>query len=230
MWGLYNQNLGLDQILDSGKVLSYAFKWLSSKQIVFRRHTNPDFLNTIWDAINEADAIITFNGRRHDIPLLNREFIKAGKPPPSPFTHIDLIETAKKHFKFSSNKLDNLLQELGLGKKLEHEGFPLWIKVVGGDEQAWKVFEKYNVHDVRQTEKLYKRLLPWITSHPNHALYTSGGPVCPNCGSRHLHRRGTHKTLTQLYERFQCQQCGKWSRGRYTVLSKENKSSVLTGA
>jgi hypothetical protein len=43
-----------------------------------------------------------------------------------------LEKVAKAHFRFLSNKLDYIVQYLGIGKKVEHEGFGLWRKVMAG--------------------------------------------------------------------------------------------------
>lgn len=230
-WGLFNQNFGIDQILDSGKVLCYAAKWHGKKDVIFARHDESHFLPLIHALLDEADAVVTFNGRRHDLPLLNREFIKAGLTPPSPYAHIDLLETVKKQFKFPSNKLDWLLRELELGQKKEHEGFPLWIKVLKDDVTAWKIMKNYNIADTKLTEKLYNKLLPWIESHPNRSLHsTNGKHTCPNCGSHSLQSRGLYFSKTQTYRRFVCTDCGKWSRSRYTEVGKEERQFILTGA
>ena len=228
-WGIWNQTMGIDQILDGGKVLCYAAKWLGEREIIFCSHDETHFLLLMHALLDEADAVITFNGKRHDLPLLNREFIKAGMGPPSPYKHIDLFETAKKHFKFPSNKLDYLLRELGLGKKVEHEGFPLWIKVLKDDEKAWKLMERYNIADVRLTEKLYNKFRGWIVNHPNHNLFNPNGFVCTNCGSRRLQRRGYYHTQTQTYQRYHCQKCGAWSRDRLTSIPADKRRSILTG-
>ena len=49
--------------------------------------------------------------------------------------------------------------------------------------------KKYNIQDVKLTEKLYKKLQGWIKIHPNHNLETED-MCCPNCGSFHLQKRG----------------------------------------
>lgn len=230
-WGIFNQNMGIDQILDSGKVLCYAAKWHNSKEIIFREYTDKDFISTIYNLLDDADAVVTFNGRRHDVPLLNREFIKDGLGPPSPFTHIDLLQTAKKHFKFPSNKLDWLLRELKLGTKLQHEGFPLWVKYLTGCPKARATMKRYNIRDVARTQALYKKLLPWITSHPNHALYkNSAQPVCVTCGSSNLQHRGERRTLTQVYKRLRCMSCGHWNRERISGIPTDRRKLVLTDA
>lgn len=228
VWGLWGVNVGIDQILEGGKVLCAAYKWLGKSAIHFVRTSDEKSLATIHEAICEADAVVTFNGRRHDMPMLNREFIKAGLGPPSSYRHIDLIETLKKHFKFPSNKLQHVLKELGLGEKEEHEGFPLWIKCMAGDEKAWATMKRYNIKDVKLTEKLYDKLKGWITTGINYNLFNPSGFVCPNCGSKHLVRRGYHATQTQLYRRYRCSGCGSWPRERLTALEKEHRANILT--
>lgn len=232
MWGLWGQNISLEQMFDYGKVLCYAARWHGSREMLYDRHDRRGFLTGIHALLDEADAVLTFNGKRHDLPLLNREFLKAGLSPPSPYKHIDLLETAKRAFKFPSNKLQHLVTELGIGTKLDHEGFELWTKVVLGDEKAWATMEKYNKQDVKLLEKLYKRMLPWIAGHPNHNLYGTSKNVCPHCGSKHLQSRGTrtYKTLTGIYQRYQCQSCHAWSRSRFSEIVREEGRSVLVPA
>ena len=168
-------------------------------------------LKSIHALMDEADAIIHYNGNRFDIPMLNKEFLEAGMPPPSPAKHIDLLTTAKRQFRFVSNKLDYIAQRLGLGKKTAHEGHELWLKVMNNDRKAWKTMEEYNKNDVVLLEKVYDKFKAWIKSHPNHNAY-SANTCCPNCGSRKLHKRGTAVNLSRQYQRYQCSECGKWSR------------------
>lgn len=227
MWSLWNQTLSLDQLLDHGKVLCWSAKWYGKKDMLFARHDDTHFLASIHALLDEADAVISYNGKRHDIPLLNREFLKAELAPPSPYKQIDLLETAKKAFKFPSNKLQHVSDELGIGQKLDHDGFQMWVDCLQGDEKAWTKMRKYNMQDVKLLEKLYEKLLPWIANHPNHNLYGHTN-VCPTCGSSHVHSRGTYKTQTGIYRKFQCQDCGSWSRTRYTEVEKIEAKNILT--
>lgn len=231
IWGIWNVTLGIDQLLDNGKILCYTAKWEKDKNLIFKRHDDSDFLITIHALLDEADAVVTYNGRKFDIPFINREFLKAGLTPPSPYKEIDLLETVKKRFKFPSNKLAHISRELEIGNKVKHEGFELWIKCINNDEQAWNKMERYNIQDVRLLEKLYRKLLPWISSSVNYCLYSAvGDPICPRCGSDHLHSRGKYKSNTGIFQRFHCQVCGHWSRSRYTEVPKEQRSNILVTA
>ena len=151
-----------------------------------------------------------------DLPILNKEFLLHSLNPPSPAKKIDLLRTVRSNFRFTSNKLDYVSQQLGLGKKVEHEGFELWLKCMDKDSAAWSRMEKYNIQDVILLEKLYYKLLPWIKSLPNHNL-ESDSHVCPSCGSKHLQKRGTNQTITATYQRYQCKGCGSWSQGTKAI-------------
>ena len=182
-------------------------------------------LKGIHDLLDMADAVITYNGNKFDLPVLNKEFLLHGFNPPSPYKSIDLLRTVRRNFRFASNKLDHVSQQLGLGKKVEHEGFELWLKCMDKDSAAWGRMEKYNIQDVLLLEKLYYKLLPWIKSLPNRNV-EEDDHVCPACGSKHLHKSGTRQTVTALYQRYKCSDCGSWSQGT-TAIKKGIKIKEL---
>lgn len=176
-------------------------------------------LNAIRGLLHEADVVVHYNGSRFDIPMLNNEFIREQMSPPSPYKQLDLRTVMKKSFRFASNKLSHIAKQLGLGEKLKHEGFELWLKCMAKDKAGFRTMLAYNKQDVILLEKLYVRLLPWIEIHPNHAVY-SGVDSCPSCGSKHFHARGSVTTHNSQYQRFQCQDCGKWFRGSKPINKK----------
>ena len=222
-WRLFDENIGINQIKGHGGVLSWAATWAGSPHVEFaslQHHGQDVMVHHIWNLLDEADEVVGWNSNRFDIPHLNTEFLKAGLGPPSPYKKVDLFQTVKNTFKLPSNKLDYFAQQLGIGKKVEHEGFPLWVACLEGDKEAWKKMMEYNIHDVEITEKAREKLLPWITTGINRSS-VADAHVCPNCGSTHLHSRGTTRTLTLSYKRYQCQSCGTWSR----AVAAEKKSN-----
>lgn len=227
-WSLWGVNIPIEMIDEGQKILCWAAKWLDEKYIHFD-YENKIGLDHLWGLLDEADAVITFNGRKHDIPHINREFLKAGFGPPSPFKHIDLLETMKKQFKFESNKLQFVSEQLELGTKVRHEGWELWKACMEDDDIAWRKMEKYNKQDVRLTEKLYRKILPWITSHPNMSLFLERH-ACPYCASHNLQSRGKQRTQTAVYTRYWCSACKGWSRTRYTELDKDARKAIVVPA
>jgi hypothetical protein len=229
VWGLWQQNVGLPQILDAGYVLCWAAKWLGKSEVFFdsAHQSKPkEMLQRIHDLIDQADAVVHYNGKKFDIPTLNKEFLLHDFTPPAPYKQIDLLNVARNQFKFPSNKLDYIAQALHLGKKTKHAGHELWIKCMNKDPEAWKQMEEYNKNDVLLLERVYYKLLPWIKDHPHSGLYREEGSVCPNCGSSHYHSRGYAYTKTMRYNRYQCQDCGSWFRDKNNNLKLEGFRNV----
>jgi RNase_H superfamily len=164
--------------------------------------------------LSEADAVISYNGDGFDFPHLNREFLAAGLTPPAPYASIDLLKTVRKQFRHASNKLDWIAQQLGVGKKTPHSGFQLWLDCLRGDPKAWKLMEKYNRQDVKVTLGVYKKILPWITTHPSVPMFEGRREGCPNCGGFKATRQGVAYTPATAYQRWKCSnpKCGRWYR------------------
>jgi len=221
VWGLYDQNVGINQIVEPGYTLCYAAKWYGRPGVMFGsvyRHKPARMARTVHALLDKADAVVHFNGKKFDVPTLNKEFLLNGMPPPAPFKHIDLLQTCRQQFKFASNKLDYVSQVLGEGAKVEHKGMELWRGCMDGDAASWRLMEQYNRHDVRLTERLYERLKPWIKNHPNIGVYTGcDEKTCPTCGSDRLQRRGYKVANMLTYAQYQCQKCKSWSRGRHAA-------------
>lgn len=214
-WGLRDQNVGLNQIVETGGVICFAAKWYDEKRVIFRsdHHDGHDaMVAAAWELLDTADALVHYNGKAFDVKHLHREFVLAGMPPPSPHRDIDLLTVARSRFKFASNKLDHVADQLGLGNKVKHAGFDLWTGCANGDEKSWREMKRYNVQDVRLTEALYDRLRPWIKNHPHVGRYTGAIDGCPNCGSDERTPVAPLRTNVSEYDQWRCV-CGATYRG-----------------
>lgn len=225
VWKLWQTDVALNQLIVPGYVLCFAAKWTDEKPVTFARvkhgadgqptpSSRRAMLAVAHKLLSEADAVVHFNGTSFDVPKLNAEFMEFGFAPPAPFAEIDLKLAIKRRAAFASNKLAYLSERLGVGSKVKHEGHTLWRKVMADDAAAWQRMQRYNEGDVRLTERLYRRVLPWIPQHPNAALFVDDAkPRCPHCASASIVRRGSAHTRAQTYARFSCNRCGAWSRG-----------------
>jgi DNA polymerase elongation subunit (family B) len=218
VWSLWNNNVSLAQLQQAGQVISFAAKWLGEKQVIFKSDFHDGHEAMVAEAyrlINEADAVVGYNSQGFDMKHLNREFLEAGFPPPLPYKNIDLLHAVKKAFKFPSNKLDYVVQKLGIGAKTAHTGHVLWVKCMAGDAKAWALMKKYNIQDIKVTEKLYYRILPWIEKHPHVGMYMdTDHDRCPFCGSGALvlDSNSTAKAQVTTYDLYRCEGCGGVSR------------------
>lgn len=223
VWGKYEQDVIAYE--KEWYMLCFAYKWLGEKKV--HAVSLPDFklykkdkqndkhvIEKLWELFNEADIVIAHNGDKFDQRKSNARFAYHGLTPPSPYKTIDTKKVAKKYFAFNSNKLDDLGDHLGIGRKIQTGGFSLWKGCMEGDEKAWKKMIQYNKNDVKLLEDVYLKLRPWITNHPNLNIMLGTDRNCPNCGSNQLQKRGTYKTNTNVYQQYWCKSCGKWPRQR----------------
>lgn len=216
VWKIWKENIGTNQLLESGRVISWAAKFLGDDELFFQSENavgHEKMIIQLHEILEEADVICAYNGDKFDRPVVNAEFLRLQLAPPAPTKQIDLYRVVRQNFKFISNRLAYVTEHLGIGTKLATGGFELWAKCLEGDQEAWAKMEEYNCQDVVVLEELYERLLPWIKDHPNLGIGSSDH-VCPNCGSTKLHRRGKARASTYTYQRYQCQDCGTWSRDR----------------
>ena len=176
-------------------------------------------LRGVYGLLDQADAVIHYNGTKFDIPTLNKEFLLHGLGQPSPYRQMDLLRVARGQFKFPSNRLDYVAQALGVGQKTKHEGHTLWVKCMNSDPAAWAKMEKYNKNDVTIMEKVYLKLIPWMKNHVNLGIYTNE-LGCPNCGKTHFHGRGYAYTQAGKFQRYQCQMCQTWFRSNINEADK----------
>jgi len=164
-WGLWDQNIGLNQIHTDWHVLSWAAKWLHSDDIFyedqrFAENIEDDkkLLEGIWKLLDEADFVITQNGKKFDQRKLNARFVFHGMKPPSSYRHIDVLLIAKAQFGFSSNKLEFMTDKLCTKyKKSTHakfHGFSLWRECLAGNEEAFDEMMDYNCLDILSLQEL----------------------------------------------------------------------------
>jgi hypothetical protein len=221
VWGLWNNDVSLNQLLESGDLLCFAAKWHGQpKSMKFFSEWDDGHAGMVlaaWNLLNEADAVISYNGKHYDTPWINRCFLEQELLPPAPAKQIDLCDVVKRQFRFPSNKLAYVSERLLGTGKVKHEGHELWTKVLAGDPDARKRMRKYNKQDVRLLEPLYDKLLPWIPGHPSYGAFENQDDICPACGSTDLVMEGFAYTAVGQFQRYHCADCGKWSRSSKRV-------------
>lgn len=238
VWGLWDNNVSLDQIVSDWHILSWSAKWLGDapNKIMYADQSKAKdikddkaILQKIWNLLDEADVIIGQNSKKFDQKKLNARFIIHGMQPPSSYKHIDTLEIAKKHFAFTSNKLAYMSEKLNKKyKKLKHKKFPgheMWVECLKGNKEAWRCMEKYNKYDVLALEETYQALMPWDNTI-NFNLYNDDTDIKCNCGGTEFRNKGYAYTNTAKYARYKCVKCGTETRGRTNLFSIDKRASL----
>ena len=236
-WGLFDQDVGLNQIVEDWHLLSYSAKILGSKKVYYADQSkarklsdDKNLLKGLWKLLNEADVVIGQNSVAFDIKKIKARMIIHGMKPPSGFKQIDTLRIAKKHFGFTSNKLEYLSTKLcPKHKKSTHKrfsGFDLWKQCMAGNKKAWAEMKRYNIQDVLATEELYLKLQPYDNSYNPNVYLDTNDTVCA-CGSKKFQRNGFAYTSMGKYQRYSCADCGAEVRERTNLLTRRKRQSLM---
>jgi len=219
-WTVFDTHL--IHVIEPTFILCFAYKWLDRSTVHTRalcdypgycRNKRDDkaLVSDLWGVLDDADVVVAHNGDAFDIKKTNARFVVHGLQPPTPYKTVDTLKIARRHFKFDSNKLDNIGRYLNVGRKLPNTGKDLWLGCMSGDEASWRAMRRYNAQDVRLLEQVYHKIKAWSPSHPIMTAITPRNNVaCPTCLSHDVQRRGWNIARVKKTPRWQCQGCGKW--------------------
>lgn len=235
VWDMYETNVL--KVERHSYILSVAYQFYPSQKIHVKAiwhykgyspeaHDDYALVKDIWELLDSADIVIGQNSDAFDLKKLYTRFLFHGLGIPKPCASIDVLKINRSIFKHPSNKLDEVCQYHGIGRKLPHTGKELWFGCMAGNKVDQRMMEKYNAHDVYLTRAVYDKVASWAkpSQHPNMALMTGVYSGCVRCSSKRFNRRGPWRNRggkTQ-YERLQCLDCGKWNKGPNEMITKEN--------
>lgn len=211
-----------DEVQSWPRTICLAWRELGQKRVEFAAEWldggYEGMLRAAWDAYDNADAIVGHNVAAFDTKHLNTGWRDLGLTPPSPFKKIDTLSIARRVFGDESKTLDSLCKRMGIPAKTDKYDSSVAKAAVAGDVKAQRKLASYNKGDIVASEALYLKLRPWAPGHPHHGLFMeSDVSVCSRCGSDQLQRRGWATTNLGKYRRYQCTDCGGWSRGKKAV-------------
>lgn len=235
VWGLWDNNVALNQLHKDWHLLSWAAKWQGNKEIMYQDQSSLDDIENdedlckgMWALMDEADILVTQNGKKFDIKKLNARFLHWGLPPPSSYRQIDTLEIAKRKFAFTSNKLEYMAAKFTKTKKMTQRkfaGFELWKECLAGNQKAWDEMRKYNRQDIVTLEALYKRLAPWDNAIQLNVYAEDPKNIC-NCGSTKFTASGFHYSNRGKYKRWKCNGCNAETHDTENLISKEARKGL----
>lgn len=200
--------------IDDWYILSYAYKWYGepNSKIKFvrkaaRKGDDKSLMKSLWKLYDEADAVLAHNGDAFDQKKAWTRMSYHDLGPTSSYVEIDTLKLLRTKFKHTSNKLDDIAEYYGIGRKLPTGGFDTWLGCMANDEKAWKLMEKYNKRDVVLLDGVYDRIKPYVRTKLNQQHWAGLG-VCPQCGSDDMVRWGFRYTAAAKKQEYRCNTCG----------------------
>lgn len=215
VWGKWEQDVIAFE--SEWQIMSIAWKWQGAAKVhcmtASVEVSDEAVCKKLHELLSEADVVIAHNGDEFDLKKARARFVVHGFKPLKPLATVDTLKVAKKYFKFNSNKLDDLGKTLGVGRKVKHSGFDMWLGCLKGNSKSWAKMAHYNKQDVKLLERVYLKLKPWMERHPNlAALQDKKG--CPGCGSKNVVKWGLRPTANGVQQRNLCKGCGAYHMTR----------------
>lgn len=234
-WGLFDQNIGLNQVKEHTYILSWSAKFLGQDKVYYMDNRNAKHFSNdkkivqgLVDLINKSDYIVGHNLKRFDIKKINYRCIVNNIKRPKPVEQIDTLIIAKRNFAFDSNKLEHLAKILkAKNKKMtkrEFAGFDLWLECMSGNKKAWNEMRLYNIQDTITLEDVFNKLQPWAKEA--NFMHLVDNIQC-SCGSESFEKKGVRRTLTGLYQRYKCKNCGAHYQGKNNIGPKGHSKTLL---
>lgn len=239
IFSIWQHGVPLSNIDSDWFILSMSAMWLGDKEedIIYAdmrgkvaSEDDSHILDRLWLLLDEADVLLTHNGRRFDLKKIKSRMVLQGYKPFSPVKHIDTLDIVKREFGFTSNKLEYLTGKLCTKYvKSGHGKFPsyyLWKGMMEDNIEAFEECHKYNNLDILSLAEMYYILAPWDTKHVNFNLFTEEEEHTCRCGSHNVVPDGFAYTGVSKFQRYRCQDCGATTRGRKNLFTKEKMSSL----
>lgn len=164
-----------------------------------------------------ADVWLGHYSTWYDLPFINSRLLYHKLPilPPN-FSQLDTWKIARNRLKLRNNRLITISEFLGTDDEKNAIKPEQWLRALSGHRASMDYIVEHNRRDVLVLEEVYNRIRPLVLDHPNKGLIDGRGG-CGVCGAEKLQRRGFHVTRTRKYQRFQCMNCGAWSKGTKPV-------------
>jgi uncharacterized protein YprB with RNaseH-like and TPR domain len=218
-WDIEASNLNAD----FGVVICVGFKDVGEgKPVVLRIDDYPgrdiiaqerNLLVDVADRLLGGDVWLTHFGTYYDIPFVNTRLLYHRLPTlPSGYPSIDTWKVARNRLKLRNNRLITISEFLGTEDEKNAIRPEQWLKALSGHRPSLDYIVEHCRRDVLVLEEAYERLRPLVVDHPNRGLLDGRGG-CSVCGGVRLQKRGVHVTRTRKYQRYQCRDCGTWSKG-----------------
>jgi uncharacterized protein YprB with RNaseH-like and TPR domain len=166
-FGLKDQNIGLEQVVDDGGILCWSAKWLGSDKVFFEetkgvKSKEKVILKKLKKLMDEADIILGQNSQSFDVPIIMGLLLYYNMiDDVREFRQIDTLRMSRSKYKFLSHKLQYMSGKLCEIKKQTHAKFPgmsLWMEYEAKNPAAFVEMKKYNMADVQATEELFLKL------------------------------------------------------------------------
>jgi Zn finger protein HypA/HybF involved in hydrogenase expression len=207
-------NIGTENIIKDWRIICISYKWEHEDKVHNltwdKNQCDKQMLIDFISIMNKADECIAHNGDRFDIKKIRTRCIFHRIPMFPTYKTLDTLKKAKSGFNFNSNRLDYIAKFLGVGAKLEHEGFNMWVKCMQGDKEALKNMVEYCDMDIIVLEDVFLTLQNYILPNTHAGVINNNLKYsCPRCSSENVELlKNTVTAMGTIKRKMECSDCG----------------------
>lgn len=157
----YRIKLSYNDFVVHPKIICISWKWNNNDEVNTvswdKNQDDKKLLEVFIPELNKADFIVAHNGDNFDLPWIRTRALAHGLPMYPKYISVDTLKEARYNHRLPSNKLDDIGDYFGLGRKI-HAPRELWTKVT--DDNCRETLEemiKYCEQDVFLLEAVYNK-------------------------------------------------------------------------
>lgn len=129
-----------------------------------RKWDDRQLVKDIRDELDDADILVSWNGRRFDIPFLNGRLMAWNEKTLKPHKHCDIMYQSRYKMKLHSSRLAAVQSFLGLEDEKTEMKPKMWMKAVTGDKQSMNYIIDHCIRDVLVLNEAYEKLKHFVTN------------------------------------------------------------------
>ena len=119
----------------------------------------------IRDELNKHQLVVGWYSKGFDLPFLSTRLANYNMDRIKRHFHLDLIWYARgwSGIKPRNSRLATVAEFFNLGERKMAVDVEVWVRAMHGDTKAFKILSERCESDVRLTEKIYWKLLPFVS-------------------------------------------------------------------
>lgn len=158
----YKARISYDDFIIHPRIICVSYKWEHEEEVNTLQWTHDQddkfLLQEFVKELNKSDVIIGHNGDGFDLPWIKTRCLFHGIEMLPKYNSVDTLKIARYKHNFPSNKLDDIGDYLGLGRKMK-TGMELWDRVIqDNNQEALDYMVQYCEQDVLLLEKIHNVL------------------------------------------------------------------------
>jgi len=215
-----------ENVIKKGAIICIAYKWEGKNKthaMSWLDGNDRPMVAAFLEVAKTADELVAHNGDKFDMKWVRTQCVRHEIPAPPQLKTVDTLTICRRYFNFTSNRLNDIAQDL-LGDQKIHTEFEWWKEIDQGNEETLKKMVRYCRKDVRLLEKVYEKIAPFAVHKTHVGVQLGNGKwSCAWCGSKKVKTSKINYTAMGTQRpQMKCKKCGRY----YTISALSHRQYI----